>query len=191
MFGQENIFPMTDGYDLIGKRKKFIKEKLAEREANAVKKPEIILDNPQAKIDETTHIIKNIVFARDPSNIDMETLSINQRDAFMHENYLNLGELIKRRELMQMGAGESPTSPAAKALRYNRQNTQKQGDINVYRLKDYEDKTLLIESRFESGNLYLAQKVSDTEYNCMMQNDINTSGHTQWFYFRVMNTRAG
>jgi cytosolic carboxypeptidase protein 2/3 len=23
-----------------------------------------------------------------------------------------------------------------------------------------------------------------------MQNDVNTRGHTQWFYFRVMNTRA-
>ena len=23
-----------------------------------------------------------------------------------------------------------------------------------------------------------------------MQNDINTKGHTQWFYFRVKNTRA-
>ena len=45
---------MTEGYDLIGKRKKFIKEKIAEREANAIKKPEIILDNPQAKIDDTT-----------------------------------------------------------------------------------------------------------------------------------------
>jgi len=82
-------------------------------------------------------------------------------------------------------------SGAARALRYNIKNAQKPGDINIYRLKDQEDKTLLIESRFESGNLYLASKVSDSEYNCMMQNDINTSGHTQWFYFRVMNTRAG
>ena len=48
---------------------------------------------------------------------------------------------------------------------------------------DPKDKTLLFESRFESGNLYLAQKVSDTEYNCLMQNDINTNGHTQWFFF--------
>jgi len=24
-----------------------------------------------------------------------------------------------------------------------------------------------------------------------MQNDINTCGHTQWFYFQVKNTRAG
>ena len=53
------------------------------------------------------------------------------------------------------------------------------------------DSTLIFESRFESGNLYLAQKVSDQEYNLLMQNDINTQGHTQWFYFRVCNTRKG
>ena len=27
--------------------------------------------------------------------------------------------------------------------------------------------------------------------NLLMQNDINTQGHTQWFYFRIMNTRKG
>ncbi len=47
------------------------------------------------------------------------------------------------------------------------------------------------DSCFESGNLFLAQKVSDQEYNCLMQNDINSKGHTQWFYFRVRNTRQG
>ena len=47
-------------------------------------------------------------------------------------------------------------------------------DCQVYKLKDAEDKTLLFESRFESGNLYLAQKVSDMEYNLLMSNDINT-----------------
>lgn len=31
--------------------------------------------------------------------------------------------------------------------------------------------------------------MSETEYNLMMQNDINTNGHTQWFYFQVKNTR--
>ena len=54
-----------------------------------------------------------------------------------------------------------------------------------------DDKTLLFESRFESGNLYLATKVSDQEYDCLMQNDINTQGHTQWFYFKVTNTHSG
>jgi hypothetical protein len=60
-----------------------------------------------------------------------------------------------------------------------------------YRLSNKEDRTLIFESRFESGNLFLATKVSDQEYDCLMQNDINTHGHTQWFYFRVQNTRAG
>lgn len=52
-----------------------------------------------------------------------------------------------------------------------------------------ENKTgsLQFESRFESGNLGLAIKKSDTEYDLLMQNDINTKGHTQWFYFQVLN----
>ena len=40
------------------------------------------------------------------------------------------------------------------------------------------DKTLVFESRFESGNLAMAYKVSDNEYNLVLQNDINTRGHT-------------
>ena len=47
-----------------------------------------------------------------------------------------------------------------------------------YRLRDKEDRTLIFDSRFESGNLFLATKVSDQEYDCLMQNDINTHGHT-------------
>ncbi len=34
-------------------------------------------------------------------------------------------------------------------------------------------------------------KVSDYEYDLVLQNDINTNGHTQWFFFRVANTRVG
>ena len=36
----------------------------------------------------------------------------------------------------------------------------------------------MFESRFESGNLYLATKVSEQEYDLLMQNDTNTCGHT-------------
>lgn len=60
-----------------------------------------------------------------------------------------------------------------------------------YTLTTISDRTLVFESRFESGNLAVAAKVSDNEYNLMMQNDINTQGHTQWFFFRVGNTTAG
>lgn len=53
------------------------------------------------------------------------------------------------------------------------------------------DKTLVFESRFESGNLQMAHKVSDNEYDLILQNDINSKGHTQWFYYRVNNVKKG
>lgn len=60
-----------------------------------------------------------------------------------------------------------------------------------YKLKGPEDKTLIFESRFESGNLLAAVKISDLEYDLVLQNDINTNGHTQWYFFRVSNMRKG
>lgn len=60
--------------------------------------------------------------------------------------------------------------------------------LPFYEVKDEEDHTLMFESRFESGNLSMAAKLSDREYNLLLQNDINTTGYTQWFFFRVGNT---
>lgn len=60
-----------------------------------------------------------------------------------------------------------------------------------YTPTDGRDETLVFESRFESGNLDLAVKVSDTEYNLLLQNDSLTNGNTLWFYFKVSNTRKG
>lgn len=44
---------------------------------------------------------------------------------------------------------------------------------------------LIFDSRFESGNLRKASKVNNVEYNLWLENDLNTKGHTQWFYFKV------
>ena len=60
-----------------------------------------------------------------------------------------------------------------------------------YNKTDDNDKTIIFESRFESGNLLAAIKVTDSEYDLILQNDINTNGHTQWYFFRVGNTRKG
>ncbi|NXV23638.1 CBPC2 carboxypeptidase, partial [Cepphus grylle] len=51
------------------------------------------------------------------------------------------------------------------------------------------DTTLLFESRFESGNLQKAVKVGPYEYVLTLRPDLYTAKHTQWFYFRVQNTR--
>ena len=57
-----------------------------------------------------------------------------------------------------------------------------------YKVQGDSDRTLVFESRFESGNLALASKLNDQNYQLVLQTDINTRGHTQWFYFAVSNT---
>ncbi len=47
-----------------------------------------------------------------------------------------------------------------------------------YKLQGPEDQTLVFESRFESGNLFSVVKIDDEDYNLLLQNDVNTSGHT-------------
>ncbi|ELW48872.1 Cytosolic carboxypeptidase 2 [Tupaia chinensis] len=56
-------------------------------------------------------------------------------------------------------------------------------------LQGPEDNTLLFESRFESGNLQKAVRVGTYEYELTLRTDLYTNKHTQWFYFRVQNTR--
>lgn len=53
------------------------------------------------------------------------------------------------------------------------------------------DPTLIFESRFESGNLLASFKVNENSYQMLIQNDTNTSGYSQWFFFRVSNTKKG
>jgi len=59
-----------------------------------------------------------------------------------------------------------------------------------YKVEDSNDWTLVFESRFESGNLKRATQVADYEYDWTVQNDYNSQGISQWYYFRVGNTRA-
>jgi cytosolic carboxypeptidase protein 2/3 len=49
---------------------------------------------------------------------------------------------------------------------------------------DYED-VVIFDSRFENGNLRKAAKITENEYNLWLENDTNTRGHTQWYFFKV------
>uniref|UniRef100_A0AAG5DWE6 Peptidase M14 domain-containing protein n=1 Tax=Anopheles atroparvus TaxID=41427 RepID=A0AAG5DWE6_ANOAO len=49
---------------------------------------------------------------------------------------------------------------------------------------------LVFESRFESGNLGRAIKITPTYYELYLRPDMYTNRHTQWFYFQVKNTKA-
>ena len=46
-------------------------------------------------------------------------------------------------------------------------------------------------SEFQSGNLALATRIGDTEYDLKVLEDYNTAGHTQWFYFGVSGMQPG
>ncbi|KAJ3018554.1 UNVERIFIED_CONTAM: Cytosolic carboxypeptidase 2, partial [Siphonaria sp. JEL0065] len=45
--------------------------------------------------------------------------------------------------------------------------------------------TLTFESRFECGNLAKAIRKGPAHYELHCRNDLNTAGHTQWYYFKV------
>lgn len=52
------------------------------------------------------------------------------------------------------------------------------------------DKTLKFDSKFESGNLHKAIRVSENEYNLLLEHDTETKGYTQWYYFAVNNYKS-
>ncbi|KAK9728680.1 Cytosolic carboxypeptidase N-terminal domain [Popillia japonica] len=52
-----------------------------------------------------------------------------------------------------------------------------------------EEDCLRFESRFESGNLAKAIKITATYYELYLRTDLYTNKHTQWFYFRITNMR--
>jgi hypothetical protein len=54
--------------------------------------------------------------------------------------------------------------------------------------------SVIFDSHFESGNLLYVYKNEDERnsidtYDLILQNDINTKGHNQWFYFKITNTK--
>ena len=56
--------------------------------------------------------------------------------------------------------------------------------------KDIQEDSLIFESRFESGNLAKATRITDNYYELKLRPDLFTSRHCQWFYFRVQNMKA-
>ena len=87
-----------------------------------------------AKIDDTTHYIRSIIYAKDPSIIDPEHNHTHQRNAFCHLNNLDIKTLIKKKELFgEEKGGFSSISPRAMNRRFNQPKEQIL-DAQVYKL---------------------------------------------------------
>ena len=50
---------------------------------------------------------------------------------------------------------------------------------------------LRFSSHFESGNLKRAIRVYDTEYDLILNTDVNSAVHAQWFYYSVEHAQPG
>lgn len=59
-----------------------------------------------------------------------------------------------------------------------------------YTLVAPNEKTLKFNSKFESGNLHKAVKMSENEYNLLIEYDTETKGYTQWYYFSVQSYKS-
>lgn len=113
-------------------------------------------------------------------NLEKGINQLTQKDVFNHENYLDIKKLIKEREYTEKLTDAFPES-VIRARRQFASNSniytgktktldelsnggfiEDRGDGSAcYKLQSREDRTLIFESRFESGNLFLATKVSD------------------------------
>ncbi len=83
--------------------------------------------------------------------------------------------------------GQPPSSNfSTKGTRLNRFYSR----LNPYYVhQGPDDATLVFESRFECGNLRRAVQVGEYEYDLILKYDYGTSSYTQWYFFRVGNTR--
>jgi len=122
-------------------------------------------------------MVQQVVYER----LFTKSLPQRMRDSFFLTEIYNVKNLIKH---------NNQTEEISLKLRATDINTNIRETLEPYYKPLPNDNTLVFESRFESGNLCLAVKISDYEYNLLMQNDVNTEGHTQWFYFQVSNTKA-
>ncbi len=116
--------------------------------------------------------------------------SIHLQNGHFYENRTdkndNENSLIKHNNSSELNDLESNNNDKTIIL-----NTIYGGIRPYYKLRDDKDETLIFESRFESGNLLCAFKIEEDNYQLYLQNDTNTTGYIQWFFFRVSNTRKG
>lgn len=120
----------------------------------------------------------NIVYLRTQDknqSTDKPTINSLNIDRYVMGSKIDIKKLLKCQSGGTEEAEKSPNTPLVDM-----------GAVKPYYTRTgVEDRTLVFESRFESGNLFSAIKLSDTNYNLVVQNDVNTSGHTQWFFYWV------
>ena len=117
------------------------------------------------------------------------------------ELYINSPKLLQKLVYLKTKLSRDNTIDIQNIVNVKKLNTTSNNDSDdenvdpllkpYYTPENEHDSTLLFESRFESGNLLCAFKIDDSNYQLYLQNDTNTTGYIQWFFFRVSNIKRG
>lgn len=114
--------------------------------------------------------IKAELFKLPSNSIPLPLNADSMNQTIYESNYLNIQDTEILEKIKQL-----PPSPKFEVY------------YNLYIPDD--SNTLTFNSKFESGNLLRAIKLSDYEYNLTIRSDMNSNGNNHWYYFSVMNPR--
>ena len=128
-------------------------------------------------------------------NININNSQENNIDTIVNDNKPYIEDISVNNNILK-DVNNSNNNKLLKANTFQNTNNRPKTVYNelkpYYTLKNKNDKTLIFESRFESGNLLAAFRTDDEDcYQLYLQNDTNTTGYIQWFFFRVSNTKKG
>ncbi|KAL4483318.1 hypothetical protein ABPG72_007960 [Tetrahymena utriculariae] len=122
-------------------------------------------------INENATEINQINVSQQIQNSNLSNCNISNSNANVNEN-----EIAKQSSCNQINSliiSSKPNSDLNDQLQYSIMKKE----------------SLIFSSEFESGNLFTAYQISENHYELILQNDINTKGNTQWFFFKVQNTK--
>ncbi|XP_076238099.1 cytosolic carboxypeptidase 2 [Calliopsis andreniformis] len=87
--------------------------------------------------------------------------------------------------------GGNTVLPLSDSVKFESESKEVDDVLLVTRSSETVDNAdLQFESRFESGNLCKVVKITDTYYQLYLRKDLYTQRHTQWYYFRISNTKS-
>ncbi|CAH1400634.1 unnamed protein product [Nezara viridula] len=127
--------------------------------------------------------------ARWPSECQVIEQKIQHIDAMpsYHEKYYDVnGKEIQPKPAADTDGTVVYSYNPMSAVNYFSRSTSRSNVLSPQPAKEHD---LKFESRFESGNLSKAIKITEVYYQLYLRTDLYTNRHCQWFYFMVENMK--
>ncbi|KAJ3273842.1 Cytosolic carboxypeptidase 3 [Terramyces sp. JEL0728] len=118
--------------------------------------------------------------------VTMDSPALKMDSLYIDESYAE-----RTKDDLKMSFGRKIEPAVVYIAKTSNKSASKKKKEGLLKKPEINANALKFESRFESGNLQEAVQISDYSYELKLRKDLNTTGHTQWFYFRVENAIKG